>query len=248
MMENEQAEIKKELLGELGKNVEARILTGQEIMKPAEVSLVKELFVERGINLEGIKEKGDLSKQANRVLEAFGGDMEKMSEVVTRLVLAMARLDGGEVTMDTQRPIDEELLGEYVGEYLKNSIVDGEFDFPLNANLSKRVTDDTFFDKYNASNLNVQKVGFRVEVGVSFLNRFMYMCGGEDVSVSERVNSEYIVKSLHGLGNRVLRGYERAGREADIKVNLGDYGEPEKRKTVRHIPLGGVAAMLKSLV
>ncbi|HEX9007744.1 MAG TPA: hypothetical protein VF837_00585 [Patescibacteria group bacterium] len=248
MMENEQTEIKKEILGGLGRSMEVKILTGEEILKPAEVLMIKEAFTGKGIDLEKLAEKGTLNKQANGVLEAFGGDQRRMSELVAECVLAISNLQGGEVTNGKVPLVSRELLKEYVDEYLTRSREGNEYDFPLNANLSKRVNEPNFFDKYNESELDIQKVGYRVEAVVSVLNRLMYISGASEVDVAERVNSFYVVKSLHGLGNRVLRGYEKSGKEEDIKVNLGEYGEPDKRKLTRHIPVGGLAAIMKELV
>ena len=97
MVEKNEREIKKDLLGELGRKIEARVLIGEELMKPDEVSMLRDVFVENRIKLDNVKEKGDLNKQANRVLEAFG-DVDKMAETVGKCVLAVSKLEGGEVT------------------------------------------------------------------------------------------------------------------------------------------------------
>jgi len=251
MAEIEEKDKQRELLKQIGRGVEKKALLGEPLMNVGEVKEVRDILLAREFKLDGIKRMGDMDKQANRVLEAVGGyeHMDDLVQIVESGVRAVIVLNGGEVADGSKEKINQELLTKYIREYLENTYFDGGFQFPLNADLGKIVKDEDFFEKYSDSGIDLQKVGFRIEVVLSVLNRLMYACGaGTDEEIEFRLNDDDFVHSIHGLPNRIFRGYERAGMAEEIKVDIAGYGDNGTRKKIRHCPIGGVSAILGSLV
>lgn len=258
-IEINERDVQAEYLKHVGADMERKALAGEQIMTVAEVGYLAEIFEKKNLKLDNIKKMGDMNKQANRVLEAFGGvdNIGALVSVVDKAVFAISKLNGGEIDGGRGDKINRSLLSDYIHEYITNSFgaeTGGEFSFPLNAKLEKIVIDPDFFDKFIESGIDLQAVGFRIETVLSVLNRLMFACGGkDDADIKTRLNDPDFVQSNHGIPNRIFRGYERKDKEIngthaeDIKVDISMYGEAEARKKIRHLPIGGLAVMMETL-
>ena len=243
-METEKT-IELETTGDL---MEKRILNGETVMTKVEAERLRNKFGEWLVSLDEVKAKGDLNKQANRVLEGFRWEREGvMVDMVANCVLGISKLESGAVTKKGL-PSDDEQLRTYVNYYFRLNEDKEGYHFPLNADMLGKITvPDVVRQEFENTPLDLQKVGYRVEAVVSAINRLMYYCAPNEEEYTKRIEDPEVMTSLHGLQNRVLRGYEKAGKGEEIKVDLEAYGEEDKRKLIRHLPIGSMSVILEEI-
>jgi len=243
-MEEEQSASELEVMGD---SMEKRALVGEKIMTAEESDIVRGLFEKWGVNLENIKIKGDLNAQANRVLEAFQGWDIVLSDLVARCVMRLMNLRGEKFSNEDGLK-NKNHLESYVFYYLRFSLAESGFDFPVNAKLfNEKQVPEVVKSAFVNTKLDLQKVGYDVEKVMSTLNRLMFYCGPRREDYEARIDLSEPKVSLHSLQNRILRGYEVANRGAEITVDLSEYGKEEKRKLIRGLIVGGLGAVLDEL-
>ncbi len=237
-MSKEQGEASNEVreqLAFMGRRTEVAIISGQpEIINEPERQWVRGMLEREGVKLADVKEKGDMDKQAGRVLEALGE--EKMINCVVNTVARLVYLEGGSVWgKGVKRPsLGRESVEKFLGDYMREQIAGGEFDFSP----KKYEGDGTPGSDWKTNTI------YRAEAVISAINRVLYIAGADDAE--ESLRRQTCESTLQRLRERVLRGAERGSRK--VGADVVRFGSEKDRKAIRYLPEDGVGVVLEELV